>query len=598
MLPFLKRLKQRKIVQWAIAYFAGAWLVLEVFDMIAEQFMWPAWIRQAATVLVLFGGLITMVLAWYHGERGRQKVGAIEIVLLSVLLALGAQSVWLLRDRSHAIETEAGVPAQAFRTEPLPQNSVAVLPCLNLGGDESRAYFADGLAAELITRLSAVSGLRIPSQRSSFSFKGKDATIENIATALKVRHVLECDVAGDESRLKVSARLVDAESGYALWSDSYNRTRSGLFDVQQDVAQAVVESLKVRLVGGEQRLLNQRWTENMDAYVEFLQGIRHQLAFPTDEHKTAARQHLERAIALDPKFGRAYARLAIHWIVVGNYMSGPAKERYGKVESLASKAIKLDGELWEAYWALGWAKLAGEYAWLEAERYFRKVIALAPAEWAGYHSLGYVLGVRGRLEEGLQAAHMAIDADPLAYYPRHGLGTLLTRQREYSAAIEVVREIGEIFGWNPSLQAEMAWLLAFAGREEEARLRLEEIEAATPQDVNTQLSVAIVYAKLGSNDRAREIAAVWEGDHQPLDEQFMVGNLAAIHALLGDDEKAMQYLLEAREGQEMWLLFLDDESFDGLRGDPRFAALVSELELPTDRYLRTPERTSGQSRLF
>ena len=199
MLSLLQRLKQRKIVQWAIAYAATAWVSLEVFDLIAEQFFWPVWVRQSATVLLLFGLFITIVLAWYHGERGRQKIGAVELVLLIVLLSLGGQSVWLLRDRGLNIEPDVDKPGPAFRAEPLPQNSVAVLPCINLGGDENKAHFADGLAAELITRLSAVSGLRIPSHTSSFSFKGKNATIEEIANVLKVRHVLECDVLGDDS---------------------------------------------------------------------------------------------------------------------------------------------------------------------------------------------------------------------------------------------------------------------------------------------------------------------------------------------------------------------------------------------------------------
>jgi hypothetical protein len=119
MLSFLQRLKQRKIVQWAIGYFAGAWVVLEVFDMIAEQFMWPVWIRQASTVLALAGGLVTVVLAWYHGERGRQKVGAVELVIIVAILALGGQSIWLLKDRSNRLAAESKYipvsPGYSFR---------------------------------------------------------------------------------------------------------------------------------------------------------------------------------------------------------------------------------------------------------------------------------------------------------------------------------------------------------------------------------------------------------------------------------------------------------------------------------------------------
>ena len=594
MLLYLQRLRQRKIVQWAIAYAAAAWISVEVFDLVAEQFFWPIWIRQASTILLLFGLLITIVLAWYHGERGRQKVGVIETVLLVALLVLAGQSVWLLRDKNQSIDLETGSVAAAFRVDPLPEKSVAVLPCLNLSGDEGQAYFADGLAAELITRLSAVAGLRIPSHTSSFSFKGSNVAIKEIAVSLRVRHVLECDVSGDETRVKVAARLVDANSGYTLWSESYNRTRAKLFDVQQDVAQAVVDKLEIELGGQEQQLMNRRWTENTEAYDEFLRGRRLQIGFPTLEKIHATGKHLERAIELDPQFGRAYARLAVHWIFIGNFQMGPTAEAYKNAKLFAAKAIDLDGELWEAYWALGWAEFAGDFVWSEAERNFRKVIELAPGEWAGYHSLGYVLGVLGRTEEGLRAARIAIDVDPLAFFPLHGLEVLLTRQRRYDEVIPVILEQAEIFGWQPQMQVNMAWILALLGRAEGARLQLSDIEAAESQDASVQLGMAAVHAMLGERDQALEIVDRWDQEHLRSEDLFYAGALAAVHAILGDRELAMQELLETWERREMWLMFLDYEAFDVLHNDPQFVALIRELELPEDVYLRNPAHTPSE----
>jgi len=585
MLSLLQRLKQRKIFQWAIAYAATAWVSLEVFDLIAEQFFWPNWVRQSATILLLFGLFITIVLAWYHGEHGRQKIGVVELVLLIVLLSLGGQSVWLLRDRGLNIEPDVDKPRLTFRAEPLPQNSVAVLPCLNLGGDENRAHFADGLAAELITRLSAVSGLRIPSHTSSFSFKGKNATIEEIAAVLKVRHVLECDVSGDDSRLRASARLIDAQTGYTLWSQSYDNTNVQLFDVQQDVAEAVVENLQIKLGVRERQLVRRRWTENTEAYDEFLQGIKAQLVAPTEENIKKMRQHFERAIELDPGFGRGYARLAVTWVYYGNYQLAPASEAYAEVERLAQKAIELDGELYEAYWALGWADLAGKYAWQAAENNFRKTIELAPGQWAGYHSLGYVLGAVGRIDEALESARIAIEVDPLAYLPRHGLEVLLTRQRNYVAAIEVFEEQAEIHGWNLQLRASAAWRLAKAGKEAEARLQLAEIEALAPANSYVQLGMAMAYATLGDQDRALAIVERWESHAQNTTEYNNAGILAYIYAELENRDRAMHWLTQSRKAHSMWMLFLDYEAFDYLRDDPRFVALILELNLPEDVYL-------------
>ena len=585
MLSLMQRLKQRKIVQWAIAYAATAWVSLEVFDLIAEQFFWPNWVRQSATVLLLFGLFITIVLAWYHGERGRQKIGMVELVLLIVLLALGGQSVWLLRDRGHNIEMDVDKPRPAFRAEPLPQNSVAVLPCLNLGGDENRAYFADGLASELITRLSAVSDLRIPSHTSSFSFKGKKATIEEIAAVLKVRHVLECDVSGDETRLRASARLIDSQTGYTLWSQSYDSTNVQLFDVQQDVADAVVKNLQIKLGVRERQLVGRRWTENTEAYDEFLQGIKFQLLAPTEENINKMRLHFERAVELDPGFGRGYARLAVTWVYFGNYQLAPASEAYAQVERLAQKAIELDGELYEAYWALGWADLAGKYAWQAAEINFRKTIELAPGQWAGYHSLGFVLGAVGRIQEALEAQRIAIEVDPLAYLPRHGLENLLIRQRNYAATIEVLEEQAEIHGWNPQLQAGIAWLMTKVGREAEARVQLAEIEAQAPSDPLVHLTAALTYVVLGEQDRALAIVERWESYAQKNTEHNMAGGLAVIYAELGNSDRAMHWLTRSRKEHSMWMLFLDDEAFDCLREDSRFVTLVRELNLPEDVYL-------------
>jgi TolB-like protein/tetratricopeptide (TPR) repeat protein len=585
MLSLLQRLKQRKIVQWAIAYAATAWVSLEVFDLIAEQFFWPVWIRQSATILLLFGLFITIVLAWYHGERGRQKIGVVEMVLLVVLLLAGGQSVWLLRDRGLNSEPDVDKPRPAFRAEPLPQNSVAVLPCINLGGDESKAHFADGLAAELITRLSAVSGLRIPSHTSSFSFKGKNTTIEEIAAVLKVRHVLECDVSGDDSRLRASARLIDSQTGYTLWSESYDTTNVQLFDVQQDVAEAVVENLQIKLGVRERQLVRRRWTENPEAYDEFLQGVKAQLIAPTEENIHKMRQHFERAVELDPDFGRGYARLAVTWVFYGNYQLAPASEAYAEVERYAHKAIELDGELYEAYWALGWAGLAGKYAWQAAENNFRKTIELAPGEWAGYHSLGYILGALGRIQEALEAARIAIELDPLAYFPRHGLEVLLTRQRNYAAAIEVFEEQAEIHGWNPDLQSGIAWLMARAGKEAEARVQLAELEAMAPANPSVHLIMAATYAILGEQDRALAIVERWESHAQNTAEHNMAGALAIVYAELGNSERAMHWLTKSRKAHSLWMLFLDDEAFDFLREDARFMALIRELNLPEDVYL-------------
>lgn len=578
----VRRLRKRQIVKWAVAYFAGAWILLEMFDLVAEQFLMPVWIRQGATVFLLFGVLITLVLAWYHGERGRQKVGAFEAILLVVLLALAGQSIWMLKYNS---EQTADDEVFQFRDEPLPQHSVAVLPCENLGDDAGQGYFADGLAAELITRLAAVRGLRIPSQKSSFSFRGKNVTLEAVAASLKVRHVLECDVFGDQSRIRIGARLIDAQSGYTLWSESFKRARSALFDVQEEVARAVVQNLEIRLVDRERLLVGRRWTDSVEAYDQFLRGIEYQSGFPTPEGLETSLGHLERAVELDPQFGRAYARLSLHWVIMGNFGYAPSVQAYAETERLARKAIEIDGDLFEAHWTLGWAQFGGQKSWQEAGASFRKVIELAPGNWEGYHSLGFLQGVLGRYDEAMTAARIATDLNPLDYWPRRGIEILHTRQRQYEEAIGVTMEIGARNGWSPFMLAHMARLLALAGRDTEARSYLLRVEDTDSDDVNAQLYLSMVYAELGDHDRALSTAEPWKQRHDEDPDQVLPGTLAFAYASMGDYEQAMEFLLEARDHQDIELLFLDDSCFDGMRNDPRFVELVRGLELPEGIYL-------------
>jgi TolB-like protein/Flp pilus assembly protein TadD len=590
MLPLLQRLKQRKIVQWAIAYFAGAWLVLEVFDMIAEQFLWPAWIRQAATVLVLFGGLVAIVLAWYHGERGRQKVGAVELVILVAILAVGGQSVWLLKDRSDRLEAEASGPP-GFREQPLPEHSVAVLPCTNLSRDEDQGYFADGLAAELITRLAAVSGLRIPSHTSSFSFRGQNVTLEGVAAALKVRHVLECDVAGDESRLRIGARLIDAQTGYTLWSETFNRTRAMMLEVQEEVAMAVVRNLEIRLIDRERLLIGRRWTDSPEAYDEFLRGLELQLDYPDEAALAVSLRHLQRAVELDPDFGRAYARMAMHWVIMGNWGYARATLANAEAERLGHQAIELDGDLFEAHWVIGWTQFV-RYAWDEAEASFRKAIELAPGNWEGYHSLGFVQGVLGRYDEAMTAARIATDLDPLSYWPRRGIELLYSRQRQWEEAVAVTLEIGARNGWEPFTRAWLGNLQIRAGHTEKGRATIADVQAANPSDGNTRLALAIAYSLLGERDRAQSLADRVREESRSGQDLVLPGTLAITYACLEAGEEAMALLLEARENEDVELLFLDDPCLDGLRTDPRFVELVRGMNLPERIYL-TPAAGSA-----
>jgi len=431
-----------------------------------------------------------------------------------------------------------------------------------------------------------VSGLRIPSHTSSFAFRGKNVTLEAVAAALKVRHVLECDIFGDETRIRIGARLIDTQTGYTLWSESYNRARSRLLDVQQEVAEAVVQNLEIRLVDRERLLIGRRWTDSTEAYDEFLRGIKLQIDVPDEESLAMSLEHLHRAVELDPDFGRAYARIAMSWEIMGEFGYAPPKRAHDETERFARQAIELDGELFEAYWALGWVQL-GRYDWPAAEASFRRVIELAPGNWEGYHSMGWVQGVLGRYGEAMTAAQIAIDLDPLAFYPRVGMEFLHIRQRAYEDSIKAALENAARNGWDYFTRANMALWLALAGRPDEARAYLLEAETANSQDPNVQLILTAVYSVLGEPDRALSLLEPAKQRYLNDPEQVKVnpGMLAWAYASLGDYDQTMEFLLVARKQEDISLHFLDDPFYDGMRNEPRFVELVRDLNLPEEIYL-------------
>ncbi len=353
---------------------------------------------------------------------------------------------------------------------------------------------------------------------------------------------------------------------------------------------AVVRSLEIRLVDRERLLVGRRWTDSPEAYDEFLKGIELQLGIPDEATLAVSLQHLERAVELDPEFGRAYARMAIHWVIVGNWGFVRAREANSQAKRLARQAIELDGDLFESHWALGWVQFV-RYRWEDADTSFRKVIELAPGNWEGYHSLGFLQGVMGRYAEAMAAARIATGLDPLAYWPRRGIEILHSRQRQWADAVAVTLEIGVRSGWEPATKAWLGYLQILAGDTEAGRATVAEVEAAGSTDGNARLALAMAYSVLGERDRARALADPVLEAYRSGQDLVLPGTLAIAYACLDDPNQAIGLLLEARDNEDVELLFLDDRCFDGLRGVPRFIDLVRGMNLPEHIYLAPADGT-------
>jgi len=227
---FVQRLKERKLVQWAIAYVAAGFALLQGIDIIAQRFGWPESIERALIVALAIGFFVTIVLAWYHGERGAQRVSGTELLILALLLAIGGGALWKFAGAEKEMSSEsfsegrAAAHGNARRPEndsdPIspPHKSIAVLPFTDLSPTHDQEYFSDGMAEEILNALAKVKDLKVAGRTSSFSFKGKNDDLRVIGKALMVANVLEGSVRKQGEKVRITAQLIQAADGYHLWS--------------------------------------------------------------------------------------------------------------------------------------------------------------------------------------------------------------------------------------------------------------------------------------------------------------------------------------------------------------------------------------------
>ena len=314
----IARLKQRKLVQWTLAYVAFAFALLQGIDMVAARFGWPDAIERGLIIAACAGFFITLLLAWYHGERGVQKVTGMELLLLALLLALGGAFMWRFSG-SHMPAPIAAVaslakasPAPATARTDIPAKSIAVLPFENLSDDKDNVFFSDGLSEEILNSLARIDGLRVIGRTSSFQFKGKDVDSRTIGARLGVANLLEGSVRREGERARVTAQLIRASDGTQLWSQTYDRTVKDSLAVQLDIAEHVAGVLNVVLDDKQRAHMRAAGVKNVDAFIAYQKGWKLYIEAHSKpgigliDGLRQANVEFDKAIALDPNFSFAY----------------------------------------------------------------------------------------------------------------------------------------------------------------------------------------------------------------------------------------------------------------------------------------------------
>ena len=405
MTDFIARLKQRKLVQWAVAYVAFAFALIQGADVVAQQFGWLEGVRRGITLALVLGFFVVLVLAWYHGERGAQRVTGTELLIITLLLAVGGGVLWRYARApvgsaaatnrgvaaanstapvSPALTTSAAMTPSSAATQSIPAKSIAVLPFENLSSDKDNAYFADGMQDEILTRLASIHDLKLISRTSTEQYASHPPNLKVVAEQLGVATLLEGSVQKADGKVRINLQLIDAHSDSHLWAQNYDRDLKDVFAVQSDVAEKVADALKAQLLPAESARIATVPTQNQEAYDRFLRAEylvnRYNSGAGKDWADTVPKAEAlyKSAIAADPDFALAYARFS--YLKASTWWFGIDSSPQSVVDAQADakRALELQPDLPEAHLAQGYISYWGHRDYAAALAEF--AIARAPSQ--------------------------------------------------------------------------------------------------------------------------------------------------------------------------------------------------------------------------
>jgi eukaryotic-like serine/threonine-protein kinase len=494
---------------------------------------------------------------------GRSRPGR-TVVIAGLLLLTAVLGVWVWR-------RQAGSPALA--SDPKRNQSIAVLPLANVGGDSAEEYFADGMTDELTNALSKVPGMRVASRTSAYVFKGRrDVDAREIGRRLNVGTLLEGAVRRSGDRLRVTAQLTSADDGLTLWSESYEREPKDVFAVQDEIARSIVGALQGRFAISS--ALERRHVPNLEAHDLLLQA-EFFYRRKTEPDLRKALSLYQAALAKDSGYAEAWAGMSSVWTWLADDWVRP-REGFPKAKEAVLRALALDSMLAEGHDALGTVLAQYDWDFAGAEREFRKAIALDPNLAVGYSDLGDVLSTIGRAREGEEQSRKALLLDPLEPYYSTVLAGMVRQQGRYEEAIALYQKALELEpGYTRALLG-VAEARIKQGRKDEAL----EILGRTPEMGSL---VAIAKAQLEARAGRREAALRLARELSEASKKAYIrpDGVAGVYASLGERDSAFTWLDRAYSERSSSLIGLNVVSvWDPIRSDPRFVELVRKIGLP------------------
>jgi len=543
---FWKELRQRRVIRVLVVYVAVGFAVIEFVDIVTEPLSLPVWTLTLVIILVSAGLPLALIFAW-----------AFDITPQGIKRT----------DFSDSTQDEKVLNGL---------NSIVILPFEDMSPEKDNEYSCDGITEEIINALTKIEDLYVVARTSAFAFKGQSIDVREIGNKLGVKTLLEGSVRKAGDQLRITAQLINIETGYHLWSERYDRQLSDIFEIQDEISMQIVNKLKISSKPREEKILARRYTGNLEAYNLYLKG-RYFWNRLTEEGLHKSLDFFRQAIRIDPDYALAFSGISDAYCRLAWYSYTAPGEVFPRAKEAAEKALKIDDHLPEAYASLGFVSMCFDRDYGKAMKEMKKAIDLNPGFSGARTYYSICLAITGMHEESITEGKRALELDPLTPMMYVNLGGRYYYARQYELCIENVKQSFEL---DPEFNIVHFYLAYFYNqwkKHAEAIAEIQKLIGHFGRSNPTFLSIlAIILASSGNTKAAEEVIdEITELSKKKYISFFW---LATIYVVVGQYDIAFELFEKAYQTHEVLMIFLNvDPIFDRIKPDQRFQALLRKM---------------------
>ena len=573
MRSFLGELRRRNVLRAGALYAAGVWALAQGIAQLGPAFGLPDWGTRWFVIAAIIGFPFWIAFAWFYeftpeGLKRESEVEPHESIThhtrrkldFAIIGVLAVAVVLLVTDRfvlHHGVNEEAATP--------IAEHSIAVLPFVNMSDDKSNEYFSDGISEELLNLLAKIPQLQVTARTSSFSFKGKEIAIPEIARTLHVANVLEGSVRKAGNSVRITAQLIKAGTDTHVWSQSYDRKLDDVFAIQDEIAADVVKQLKVTLLGAAPKAR----TTDPEAYAMYLQAVQLGRHFTADAFKQSDALY-RKVLAIDGRYAPAWNGLSINFSSETAVGLISTREGYAQAREATMKALTLDPDYAPAHARLGRIAMFGDNDLAAAAEHFKRALALDPGNQEVLGDSAVLLGSLGRLDEALALDEAIVRRDPVNVTALYSLGIDRRAARQFDAAVASLHSVLSLSPGRGSAHFQLGIALLLKG---DSRGAMAEIEQET-SEVWKMIGLSMAYHALERQPDADDALAALISKY----EKDAPYNIAYVFAFRGEVDMAFEWLDKAVEHGDTGLGEIVTENlFDKIHADPRWRPFLRKI---------------------